>query len=89
MCSLTLEWQSFSGKENSEFKPVKLRLKFDFVSHPAYAEELAYIYIYIYIYVCMYIRISKFTVKWSKSVNYRVISRVRFLSVYIYIYIYI
>ena len=27
-------------KENSEFKPVKLRLKIDLVSHPVYAEEL-------------------------------------------------
>ena len=27
-------------KENSEFKPVKLRLKIDLVSYPARAEEL-------------------------------------------------
>ena len=29
-------------KENSEFKPVKLRLKIDLVSYPARAEGLAY-----------------------------------------------
>ena len=32
-------------KENSEFKPVKLRLKVDLVSYPARAEGLVYIYI--------------------------------------------
>ena len=36
-------------KENSEFKPVKLCLKIDFVLHPAHADGLIYIYIYIYI----------------------------------------
>ena len=36
-------------KENSEFKPVKLRLKNDLMSYPAWAEGLVYIYIYIYI----------------------------------------
>ena len=34
MCQLVLE------KENSEFKPVKLRLKIDLVSYPARAEAL-------------------------------------------------
>ena len=34
--------------KNSEFKPVKLRLKIDLVSHPARIEGLVYIYIYIY-----------------------------------------
>ena len=41
-------------KENSEFKPVKLHLKIDLVSHPARAEGLVnMIYIYIYIYICI------------------------------------
>ena len=39
------------GKKNSEFKPVKQRLKIDLVSHLVHAEILVYIYIYIYIYV--------------------------------------
>ena len=38
------------GEGNSEFKPVKLRLKIDIVSYPARAEGLVNIYIYIYIY---------------------------------------
>ena len=47
--SLTLV--QFREKENSEFKPVKFRLKIDLVSYIAHAEELQYIYIYIYIYI--------------------------------------
>ena len=35
MGSLTLVQQPVEKKENSEFKPVKLRLKIDLVSHPA------------------------------------------------------
>ena len=34
-------------KENSEFKPVKLRLKIDLVSYPARTEGLVNIYLYI------------------------------------------
>ena len=33
-------WQLVYEKENSEFKPVKLRLKVDLVSYPAQAERL-------------------------------------------------
>ena len=32
--------QLVKKKENSEFKPVKLRLRIDLVSYPAWAEEL-------------------------------------------------
>ena len=38
--------QLVKGKENSEFKPVKLRLKIDLVSYPAQAEGLVNMYIY-------------------------------------------
>ena len=31
-------------KENSKFKPIKLRLKIDLVSHPARAEKYIYRY---------------------------------------------
>ena len=56
--SSALVRQLVGEKENSEFRPVKLRLKIDLVSYPARAEGLVnrmaiYIYIYIYIYVCM------------------------------------
>ena len=46
--SLVLVRQLVKEKKNSEFKPFKLLLKIDLVSHPA--EWLVYIYIYIYIY---------------------------------------
>ena len=39
--------------ENSEVKPVNLRLKVDLVSYPARAEGLVNIYIYIYMCVCV------------------------------------
>ena len=38
--SLTKVWQLVSEKENFEFKPVKLRIKTDLVSHPDRAEGL-------------------------------------------------
>ena len=38
--SLTFVWQPILEKKNFEFKPVKLRLKIDFVSHPDHAEGL-------------------------------------------------
>ena len=38
--SLVLARQPVYEKENSEFKPVKLRLKIDLVTHPALTEEL-------------------------------------------------
>ena len=38
-CHMTTRMKTHE-KENSEFKPVKLRLKFDLVSHPARAEGL-------------------------------------------------
>ena len=43
-------------EKQTEFKPVKLRLKVDLVSYPAREEGLVcvYVYIYIYIYICMY-----------------------------------
>ena len=48
--SLALVKQLVWEKENSEFKPVKLRLKIDPVSYPARAEGLVNrIYIYVYI----------------------------------------
>ena len=34
------------GEENSDFKPVKLHLKIDLVSHPAYTKEFINTYIY-------------------------------------------
>ncbi len=43
--------QLVSEKENSEYKPIKLRLKIDLVSYPSRAEGLVYIYIYIYMIV--------------------------------------
>ena len=55
----------YTEKENSEFKPVKLRLKIDLVPYPARAEGLVnmvnrvregttpFPYIYIYIYMCV------------------------------------
>ena len=49
MSSSALVRQQILEKENSEFKPAKLRLKIDLVSYPARAEGLGkYIYIYIY-----------------------------------------
>ena len=48
--SSALVTQLVYEKENSKFKPVKLRLKIDLMSYPARAEMLIYIYIYIYIY---------------------------------------
>ena len=50
--SLALVWQPVHEKENSEFKPVKLRIKnIYFVLHPARAEGLVDTYIYIHIYI--------------------------------------
>ena len=40
MGSLKVMWQLIQKKENSEFKPIKLCSKIEFVSHPACAEEL-------------------------------------------------
>ena len=40
MCSLALVRQLVKEKENSELKPVKLRLKIDLMSYPARAEVL-------------------------------------------------
>ena len=49
--SSALVRQLVQEKENSEFKPVKLRLKIDLVSYPARVEGLVnMIYIYIYIH---------------------------------------
>ena len=42
-------WNAIS-KENSEFKPVKLRLKFDLVSNPARAEGLVNMIWYTNVY---------------------------------------
>ena len=45
------------GEGNSEFKPVKLCLKFDLVSYPARAEGLVNminVCVYIYVYMCVY-----------------------------------
>ena len=39
--------QLVKEKENSQFKPVKLRLKIDLVSYPARAEVLVNMNIYI------------------------------------------
>ena len=66
--------QQVKEKENSELKPVKLRLKIDLVSYPARAEGLVNIYIYIYVCVCVCV------CSISHSLS---------LSLYIYIYIYI
>ena len=44
--SLTLVWQLVWEKENSEFKPVTLRLKIDLMSYPARVEELVNTYTY-------------------------------------------
>ena len=38
--SLTLSWQPVEEKESCQFKPVKLHLKINIVSHPAHAEGL-------------------------------------------------
>ena len=40
LSSLTFPWQMVKGKENSEVKHVKLRLKIDLVSHSPRAENL-------------------------------------------------
>ena len=52
-------WQLVYEKENSEFKPVKLHLKFDLGSHPACLARLgkhththAHTHTHMYIYVC-------------------------------------
>ena len=42
--SSALVQQLVLEKENSEFKPVKLRLKIDLVSYPGWAESLVNIY---------------------------------------------
>ena len=38
--SLTLVWKPVGEKENLEFKPVKLRLNIDNVSHPVHSQGL-------------------------------------------------
>ena len=80
MCSSALVRQLVKEKENSEFKPVKLRLKFDLVSYPARAEGLVNMYIsYMYIF-------------WfdNFNVNPRGVACIYAIFTYIYIlYIYI
>ena len=41
------------------YKSIKLRVKFDLVSHPLRAAGLVYIYIYIYVCVCVCVCVHK------------------------------
>ena len=58
-------WQLLWEKENSEFEPVKLHLKFKLVLHPVSCEELGkhthtYTHIYIHTYIHTYIHVIRF-----------------------------
>ena len=54
------------GKKNSEWKPVKLRLRNDLVSHPACVEESLYLYLCVCVCVCVCVFVFEafFVVLW-------------------------
>ena len=52
--------QLVKEKENSEFRPVKLRLKIDLVSYPARAEGLVNMIYIMCVCVCLWLCVSEY-----------------------------